>query len=124
MNDVALYIALYLDEDVTQELALVLRERGYDVISAIEAGLLGYSDDKQLEYAISQGRAVLTYNSTDYADLATEGFESRREHPGIIISQQFSKRRFGELLRQVLKLLNSLTRDEMRNQVVNLQTYK
>jgi predicted nuclease of predicted toxin-antitoxin system len=124
VNDVALYIALYLDEDVTHNLALVLRERGYDVISAMDAGLLGYSDDKQLEYAISQGRAVLTYNGTDYVDLATEWFESGRAHPGIILSQQFSKQRFGELLRQVLKLLNSLTRDEMRNQVINLQSFK
>jgi hypothetical protein len=46
-------------------------------------------------------------------------------HPGIILSsEQFSRRRFGELLRLVLRLMNSLSADEMRNRVVYLQQFK
>jgi hypothetical protein len=37
-----LFIFLYTDEDVTDRLALLLRERGYEAESAQEAGTTGY----------------------------------------------------------------------------------
>ena len=53
-------IKLYVDEDLTYKLARVLRSRGYDVISAHEAGMRGKKDDEQLEYSTRHGRVVLT----------------------------------------------------------------
>ena len=124
MNQTALYIMLYIDEDVSDDLAIALRQRGYDAISVAEAGLLEHEDEEQFEFAISQGRTILTFNGDDYIKLAEEWFERGREYAGIVISQQFSKRQFGALLQQTLRLLDSLTRDEMRNQVIHLQSFR
>lgn len=119
-----LFVALYTDEDVTADLVPALRWRGYRAQSAAEAGNLEMSDEAQLTYAAERGMAILTYNAQDFIPLARTWYFAGREHAGIIISEQFSQRRFGELLRQVLRLLNSLTADEMHNQIVFLQRFK
>ena len=49
---------------------------------------------------------------------------SGREHAGIVISEQMSQRRFGELLRRVLRLLDALTAEEMHNRIVFLHQFK
>ncbi|MDP3028778.1 MAG: DUF5615 family PIN-like protein [Deltaproteobacteria bacterium] len=49
-------LRLFIDEDVPEAVALALRLRGYDVITATEAGRKGLTDVEQLEYATSQGR--------------------------------------------------------------------
>ncbi len=105
MRNHTLYIALYCDEDVMEEIAEALRQRGYDAVSAAEAGMLGRRDEEQLEYATRQNRALLTHNATDYIRLADAWFRTGKEHAGIILSSQFSKRQLGEFLRQLLKLL-------------------
>jgi uncharacterized protein with PIN domain len=46
-----LTIKLYLDEMVPTDLARVLRQYGYDVVTAQEAGMLGKTDVEHLEYA-------------------------------------------------------------------------
>ncbi len=124
MNVHALYIALYCDEDVLEGIAEALRQRGYDAVSAAEAGMLERSDAEQFEYAVRHRRAILTYNASDYVCLANAWFSAGKEHDGVIISQQFSKRQFGELLRRLLNLLDTLTREKMRNQVIALQSFK
>jgi hypothetical protein len=68
--------------------------------------------------------AILTYNARHFTALARMWFFVGREHAGIIVSEQFSQRQFGELLRRVLQLLNNLTADEMHNRVVFLQQFK
>ena len=63
------FVALYTDEDVTDDLAPALRRRGYDVQSTAEAGNLSLSDEEQLRYAAEQGKAILTYNIEDFISL-------------------------------------------------------
>ena len=41
---------LYLDEDVYQGVALGLRRRGFDVLTTVEAGRRGASDQEQLHF--------------------------------------------------------------------------
>ena len=119
-----LFVALYTDEDVTTDLAPALRRRGYTAQSTLEAGNVEISDEAQLAYATEQGMAILTYNAQDFIPLARTWYFAEREHAGIIISEQFSQRQFGELLRRVLRLLNSLTADEMYNRLVFLQQFR
>lgn len=57
---------LYLDEDVHKRIALSLRLKGYDVISAHEVRNHGIPDYEQLEYAISEERAIFTFNAGDF----------------------------------------------------------
>ena len=55
-------IRLYIDEDVHPELAIILTKMGFDAISTLEAGNCGNTDWEQINYAIEQKRAILTFN--------------------------------------------------------------
>ena len=59
-------IRLYLDEDVHKRIALALRIKGYEVISAHEAKNWNISDKEQLDYAISRKMAIFTFNCVDF----------------------------------------------------------
>ena len=69
--------------------------------------------------------AVLTYNARDFLQLAQEYSNTGKSHAGIIISsEQYTRRQFGQLLRLVLHLINSLTADEMRDRILYLQQFR
>lgn len=93
-------IHLYLDEDVHSILAPVLREKGFDVISTTEAGNKGKSDNDQLEYAITEQRTILTFNSKDYITLYNDFYTKNKMHYGIIVSSQLN---FKDTYRCVIK---------------------
>ncbi len=71
-------ISLYLDED-SQESDLVksLRFHQVDVLSSAVAGMNGSVDPVQLEYAITLGRVIYTFNARDFYRLHTEGCPSK-----------------------------------------------
>jgi len=84
--------------------------------------MLNATDEAQLAYASSHGMALLTCNTAHLARLAKLYSETGQPHSGIIVSpEQYGRRHFGELLRLVLRLLNSLTADDMRDRLVYLQ---
>ena len=119
-----LFAAIYTDEDVGSHLAPALRRRGYEAQSTVEADNLENSDETQLTYATAHGMAFLTYNAQDFIPLARNWYLTSREHAGIVLSEQFSQRQFGELLRRVLRMLDHMTADELYNQVVFLQQFR
>jgi Domain of unknown function (DUF5615) len=119
-----LFVAIYTDEDVTADLAPALRWRGYTAQSTAEASNFRIPDEAQLTFATERGMALLTYNAQDFILLARAWYRDGREHAGIVISEQMSQRRFGELLRRVLRLLDALTAEEMHNRIVFLQQFK
>jgi predicted nuclease of predicted toxin-antitoxin system len=98
-------IQLYLDEDVRPLLAAVLRDRGYDVLTTAEAGMIGRSDAEQLDFATSQGRVLFTHNVRDYMRLSQEYSRTGRSHAGLILAPQMP---FKELLRLTLRLLTQI----------------
>ncbi len=114
-------LKLYLDEDVQAELAPALRKRGYNVISVREAGRLSRSDEEQIEFAITQERAMVTYNSEHYVPLHVEYLRERRKHHGIIVSPQIS---FSDAFRKIRNLLTTLTAEDMVNRLEYLSTWK
>ena len=119
-----LFVALYTDEDVSPDLAPALRRRGYVPQSAAEAGNMEISDEAQLTYATEKGMALFTYNIQHFIPLIQAWYLAGRTHAGLILSEQFSQRQFGELLRRVLRLLNRWTADEVKNQIVFLQQFR
>jgi hypothetical protein len=123
-GDKRLSIYLYTDEDITDLVAVLLRERGYGAESVLGAGLTGFSDEDQLAFATSRRWTVLTFNRDDFTELARQWHEAGREHAGIVISRQFSRREVGELLRQVCNLLEAVSAAEMWNTVRHLQSYR
>jgi hypothetical protein len=82
-------LRFYLDENVDPLLARRLRDKGYDAISALEAGRSHQriADEEQLAYAASEGRAIFSHDIKDYSPLAVAWAGSGREHAGIILSQ-------------------------------------
>jgi len=105
---------LFIDEDVHDKLAGILRSYGIDAISARESGRKGLSDKEQLNYAISQKRALFSFNIADYEKLAIEFFHDKKEHFGIILSPQ---RGFSDTLQRLLKLLQNVNANQIKNQV-------
>jgi hypothetical protein len=112
-----LFIGLYTDADVDQELARQLRRRGFDAMSAREVNNYLLTDNEQLEFAITQRRAILSHNTADWAPLYDEYWNAGKAHYGIVVSEQLPLR---ALLRRVLKLLDTVTADEMINNIKNL----
>ena len=75
----------YLDEDISPKIAEILRNNGVDAVSAHEAGMLEASDEEQLTYAASDGRAMVTRNRDDFITLTVQFFENLGRHCGLII---------------------------------------
>lgn len=113
----ALFIALYLDEDVNVLIATLIRARGCAVITAREADNLGLGDEEQLAYAVSRGCALVTHNREHFEALAREYVTSERRHFGIILA---IRRPPYEVAQRLLQLMDQPTADEMHNQLLYL----
>lgn len=109
-----LFIALYLDEDVSVKIADVLRKQGFDVKTAVEAKMLHADDPTQLSYAISQERAIVTHNRDDFRNLAISYFEKGHHHYGIIVAV---RRPTHDIVRRLRRILDRVSAEEMRDQI-------
>jgi hypothetical protein len=75
-----------LDEQLSAQIAVLLREAGHDVVAVAERDdLLGQSDRVIFETASSEGRAVVTNNIKDFRPLAAEWWAQGRIHAGLIL---------------------------------------
>jgi hypothetical protein len=116
----SLFITLYTDADVHGELAAKVRERGFEAWSAYEKKRAGLTDDEQLEYAAEQSGTLLTHNIKHFEPLYRQWHAAGTHHAGIVVSQRLG---VGELLRRVLRLLNRVAADEMRDNLKNLAEF-
>lgn len=107
---------LYLDEDISTELAVLLRAAGYDVVHANEASMSGAEDLEQFAAAMAAGRAILSFNYRHFEIIAEDAARDGVEHPGIIISyHQYSNRQLGFLVSLVSDFLDLNEADYLRN---------
>jgi len=79
---------VYLDECVDRLVVEGLRQRGFDVLTALEAGRGEDPDDAQLTYATGLDRVLLSYNRTDFRRLHATYLRLGRAHGGIILIPQ------------------------------------
>jgi predicted nuclease of predicted toxin-antitoxin system len=86
-------VRFHLDEQCDPRIALGLRQRGVDVWTAADAGLLGAPDEAHLAYAWLQARAVVTHD-TDFLRMHAAG----AEHAGIVYCPA-QARSLGEMVR-------------------------
>jgi hypothetical protein len=100
------YISLYFDEDIANEIVENLRHRGFDVLCARDA---------QLAFAVAQQRAIVTHNRCDFERLHQHYLEKKLPHWGIIIAKR--RRDSAIVVRKLLTLLNSLIAEEFREQL-------
>ena len=93
---------LYTNENFTKSIVLMLRERGYDVLTSFEAGKAnqGIPDPQVLAYAIAQERILITYNRRDFIKLHF----ANPEHFGIVICTKDDN--FVALTERIDKILN------------------
>ena len=98
------------------DLVAALRSRGVEVVTALDAGLIGKTDEEQLAFATERECVLYTFNVSDFYRLHTQWISAGREHAGVILApqQRFS---IGEQLRRILGLRASKTVATMRNQV-------
>jgi hypothetical protein len=88
-----------LDEQLSPQIALLLREAGYDVEAVADRrDLLGRSDRTILEVAGNEGRAVTTNNIKDFRPLAAEWLAQGRVHAGLILLPSSRTRTRGAII--------------------------
>jgi hypothetical protein len=78
-------VKVYLDEDLSPSIALLLRRRGVDTTSAHDVGNTQLGDRAQLEYATREARAIVTRNVVDFLELARDAIASNARHAGILL---------------------------------------
>ncbi|MEG5015611.1 MULTISPECIES: DUF5615 family PIN-like protein [unclassified Microcoleus] len=110
-----LFATIYTDEDVSRLVANLLLARGFDVTTTSEQGMLSKSDSQQLAYAASIERCLLTHNRVDFERLHLDYMTEGKQHSGIIVIPQ---KNAYEIAQRVAILLNTLTADEIANQLL------
>jgi uncharacterized protein with PIN domain len=98
-------IKFHLDENVSYNIALGLRQRGLD------ENLLGVSDEIQLQFALANGRVIFTQD-TDFLRIN----QSSITHAGIAYCPQQSKS-IGQIIRGLLLIWEILEPEEMYNHI-------
>ncbi len=104
---------IHLNEHISPRLADQLRKHGFDVTSSQESNLLSEPDDKQLEFAAAERRAIATFNVSDFMALHERYLLEGREHWGIIFSP---REPIHVLFRRLLKLLQTVPAHQLKNQ--------
>lgn len=116
-------IRLYLDEDsMDQSLVRALRARGVDVTTALDEDMIARDDQEHLACAAAQGRVLYSFNVGDFARLHTRYLTEGTGHAGIILARQ-QQYAVGEQMRRLLRLMATLSTQEMTNRMEFLGTW-
>lgn len=113
-------ISLYLDEDVHTYIAHALRLRGWQAFTTEEVQRRSATDQDQIHFATENGYSIVTYNVRDFPRLHYEIIASRESHNGIIVAKREDPSRN---IRALLNLLNTLSVEAMRDQLVYLNNW-
>jgi len=117
-------LKLHLDEDADAHALLNgLRHRGWDVTSSRERGLLRCTDEEQMVWAAERGRAIYTYNASDFCRLHSEFLRERRHHGGVIVGDQQTVS-IGEEPRRLLRICEAKTADDMGDSLEFLSNWR
>ncbi len=76
-------LLLYADECVDARIVAGLRRRGFDVMTAADAALLGAPDERHMAQAIAMSRSILT-GDQDFLRLADKYVSTGVQFPGLI----------------------------------------
>lgn len=116
-------ILLYIDEDAMDEdFVQALRIRNVDVLTVANAGMLNKSDEEQLAWAKENYRVIFSFNTRDFYRLHTTLTTQGLPHAGIILAPQ-QRYGIGDLMRGVLRLINTKSQEAMQGQVEFLSNW-
>jgi uncharacterized protein with PIN domain len=103
-------IKFYTDEHVSKAVVRGLRQRGVDVLTVFEAGLLGASDQDHLRKAREEGRVVFTQDE-DFLRLAASG----ADHAGVVYVPQQTP--IGKIIYGLMLIYQVLESEDMEGHV-------
>jgi hypothetical protein len=106
--------SLYIDEDVDILIKPILQAKGFKVFTTLDEGMLGKTDQEQLDHAIKLQCAFLTHNRVDFEKLAVRCLETGKAHHGIILA---TRRNVYELSRRIARLLEIHKPDGIKNKL-------
>jgi hypothetical protein len=110
-------IRVYLDEDaMARAFVQGLRARGVDVTTAFEEGVTEQDDRDQLVWAAQQERVLYTFNVGDFCRLHAEYMLQGKHHAGIVVVPR-QRYTVGEQIRLLLRLLHTMSAEEMRDRL-------
>lgn len=109
------FISLYLDEDVSVKIAANLKNRGFDVLHAVDAKMLSSTDEEQLNKAVIEQKTFLTHNKKHFRILHEQYIAAGKKHFGIIVASR--KRNSFETIKKLLGIIQNLSPEEMENQL-------
>lgn len=104
-------IRFHLDESAPAAVAAALKQRGIDVTTPEDVGLVGATDREHLEFCRAQGRTIFT-EDTDFLVFHQAG----EHHPGIVYCHQQS-RTIGEIVRSLALIWELCDSNEMANRL-------
>lgn len=104
-------IRFHLDENANLAIASGLRQRGIDVTTTKDAGLIGASDAEQLDYARREGRVIFSQDA-DFLTMAA----TTAEHAGIAYARK-GKRSIRQVIDQLELIHSVLTMEDMQGHV-------
>jgi predicted nuclease of predicted toxin-antitoxin system len=103
-------IKFYTDEHIPPAVVEGLRRRQIDVLTTVEAGMLGAADEAQLLLATEQQRVLFTQDD-DFLSLHTAGIK----HAGIVYVHQGAT--IGFMVRGLHFIYQVLSAEEMTNHI-------
>ena len=103
-------IKFYTDEHIPRAIIRGLRNRGCDVLTTQEAGMLGASDLEHIARAASEDRVILTQDA-DFLRLHAEG----TSHNGIAFAAQGTS--IGEMIQGLMVIRDVLKPADMQGHV-------
>jgi hypothetical protein len=104
---VAQPVKFYTDEHVAKAVVRGMRARGVDVLTAVEAGMLGATDEGHLQFALEGNRVVFTQDN-DFLRLHAAG----AVHAGVAYAPQGTS--IGDIIRGLMLIYQVLDADDMR----------
>ncbi len=103
-------IRYYTDEHVARAVIHGLRQRGIDVLSVPDAGMMAATDEAHLAFAFTQGRVIFTQD-TDFLRLAASG----ALHAGVVYAPQHTS--IGDIIRGLVLIYQVLQAEDIIGQI-------
>jgi hypothetical protein len=105
-------VRLLLDEHYSPKIAVELRKRRHDVVSATERDdLRGLGDRELWNFASAEGRALMSENAADFMPLVREAAAEGARHSGVVFTSPRSLPRSLETIGVYVERLDGFLRE-------------